>query len=192
MKKVIALVTLLSLAVAFSCVVSAAGVTYNASAHRIYNLENGVIVDVTARALYPSDDPLYGDSQYVDYDNVTWNCVVTVIVKNQTSYNKYIKNINPVLYLDKPTGGNYNNIDYNSVLSIENFSTDLMLTTGSENYLLWTVPSADWGFLDGFVVPANTTMTALAVVKFPARFYETSSQWWYSTLTDVQLLAEHQ
>lgn len=189
MKKVIAVVTLLSLAVAFSCAVSAAGVAYNTSVHRVYNLEDGVVADITARALYPTAEVIQGDSQYVDYSTVTWKCVLTLIIKNKTSQNKYIKNINPVLYLDLPSSptGQGSIINYNAIVDIENFSSDLYFTTGSENYLLWTQASSDWSFLDGFVVTPNSCITAVSVVSFPAYYYETGNLWKYSTLTDVQI-----
>lgn len=192
MKKAIAVVSLLTIVMVFFCFsVNAAGVTYNNSVSRTYTLEQGVTVDVYARALYPSEEPFYGDSQYVDYVSYTWNCILTVVIKNKTSQNKYIKNINPVLYLDKPNitpstpaGGVY---DYNAIVGVENFSNDLQFTIGSDNYLLWTVADNDWTFLDGFVVMPNSTMSAVAVVKFPSRYYETNNVYTYSTLTDVQI-----
>ena len=162
MKKVIALVTLLSLAVAFSCVAFAQTATFCSSA-TASSTKNNVEVNVYCTTMYPCTDDSelsLGNNEEDYWNHVTH--VMTIKVSNWSSTSQYLTNF--AVYPDftivnPPSSGDVSSYTY--INDIQNFSNDFYVTFNNTDFLFEIVPSADWTFLGTICVPANSTLTAV-------------------------------
>lgn len=137
---------------------------------------NGVSIAVSATQF----NPHYGTaSNNIAYDSM-WVLNVSLVVSNISSDYKYISSLNPRVQMTMPTNSSGQELmyeyytPYNSVVSIENYSPDLMLSYSNANGYIDVRPSADWGYRYGFIVPPNTRMCAVANIYFPAKFDATN------------------
>lgn len=184
MKKVIALVTLLSLAVAFSCVVFAAGdgaYEYTTSKSATKSTNN-VTVKVTGVEM-ANPEGSYVMEQGIQFLVSDINIIYTVSVVNNNSTSMYLNHIWFTPTFDESVR--------NAIpTSIDNFSSDLFGTIDSTSGGCTVNADADWTFLGNICVPANTSMTAVFVVKMSAYRNTTSSStgsWSAAALSSISI-----
>lgn len=180
MKRVIAMVITLGLAfILFAFNVYAASPDFS-QYMRSDKILNGVNATAYVRCMLPFSEEIEFYDNASGYEAATTRkIIVTITYRNTTSINKYVSANRLVFDF---TAGNTTLVDTLAVTDIENFSSNFQLSMYNTSFEV--VPSAEFTFGTGFVIPANTNLSCVAVLTMPATcFVNTQGSFAYRAAT---------
>lgn len=155
MKKIITVFVLITAVMVFFSV-SVFAVSYPdytvGGAHTTY-LSNGTNISVDVESLNPV---MYGGDMYH---------IITVQIRNQNiDRNVYLSGAVPILISFSPNANTSETLIYD-VKNIDNYGPDFSITTYNETAYLRLVPKAEYSYLSFICIPAETSLSAIAIIK---------------------------